>query len=348
MRRLILLMTIILFAALWHQIACVNLDTDDEDDEDDDQVDCQAACEMHFQCLDPDHRVFDSLSACISSCENMDAPFGICVYGSDGLDDCYDWRPFWAQCLQSSQGYLGNCDTEDIYYAMVWLFEDCYEMVGDGYVMYAEDVCESSSSDLIDCFMDCYDAADSCGGSYDPLFDCLALCLDDQDDDMDDDYTDDDYTDDDYDGACEDIVDEFFYECAYTLSDLNGGQLDDLGLMEWCELSRAYVSAPDGTASPFWNCLGSCSADSCDESCLNDCFMTSGDSGCALDVSKVYLCNIVLIFDESDYWIPEMDAADACDQDEARWACYGQCADQFCPAGIEQAIDCMLVCDSVK
>jgi hypothetical protein len=73
---------------------------------------------------------------------------------------------------------VGDCDTLEVYEAMGWLFEDCYELEdGDGNVMDADSVCENAGASMIGCYTDCYDAADECGGDPDPLFDCLDLCV---------------------------------------------------------------------------------------------------------------------------------------------------------------------------
>ena len=195
--------------------------------------------------------------------------------------------------------------------------------------------------------LNCVVNADSC--------DEIEACLgggddDDIDDDVDDDDVDDDDIDDDFDDdfdddidddmSCDGIVNEFFFECQITLSGMNGDQLDDLGLLEWCGLCEDFVS--DGKSdSPFWNCLGEASYDNCNQDAINDCFDPSGTGGCTNTVSDMYACGIVYVFESSNYWIPEMEMMDVCDLMGDDWDCIQACLDADCPQDVNGAIDCM-------
>ncbi len=344
MRRPITLITMLILAAICLHINCsAPSQSDGDESSEDESASCRAGCVMHNQCLDPDHWVFINQAECNTSCENDAGILGACVASCSYEEDCLSWKQCWAQCLQQDQSYMGNCETDYIYNAIAWMFEDCYIFQNDEGIIDANDICTFLPPELIDCFLDCYDAADECGGDPDPLFNCLLYCLGNYPDDD----SDDDITDDDSDGSCNDIVNEVFFECQITLSDLQGNQVDDLGLLEWCELSREYVSAAEGGASPFWKCLGLCVQFSCNLNCVNLCSGSLGISDCGQDVAKVYDCGVVLAFGETNYGIPEMDAAAVCEESEALWDCYGLCAGSFCPDNVSDAISCMAQCDNL-
>jgi hypothetical protein len=187
--------------------------------------------------------------------------------------------------------------------------------------------------------------------------------FDDDDDDDDDDATpgdddddvtppdddDDDTTDDDDDTApqgdtCADIGDGFYNICGYTLSDGDGVQQDEAGLVEWCGLSEGLYAKSD---SVFWNCLGTCVFDEfCDDACFDDCLAPAdpGGTDCGHTVNGIYNCDVIFLFTDSRLWIPELDMHNVCDLFEDDWACYQTCIDSECDGGASQGsdlIDCM-------
>ena len=119
-------------------------------------IDCFYACyDAAYECGGDPDPLFDCLEDCFSGDPDDDVD-----------DDDDDFNP------------VGDCDTQDVYEAMGWLFEDCYILEdAQGNIMDADAVCESAGANEIACFVDCYDDADECGGDPDPLFDCLADCL---------------------------------------------------------------------------------------------------------------------------------------------------------------------------
>ncbi len=166
--------------------------------------------------------------------------------------------------------FLGNCNTVDEYDAMVWMFEDCYDIEdSEGNLMDADAICTEASAQDIDCFYACYDAADACGGDFDPLFDCLEDCFSgDQDDDVDDD-DDDDFTPI---GDC-DTLDVYeamgwLFEDCYILEDAQGNIMDadavceSAGANEIACFMDCYDDADEcgGDPDPLFDCLVDCLA----------------------------------------------------------------------------------------
>jgi hypothetical protein len=178
-------------------------DNDDDNDGDDDDVDDDVDDDSFFGNCDTMYE-YDAIEWLFEDCYDMGDAESICTETSpqqiDCFVDCYDSfdecggdvDPMF-DCLEDCFDVnpdddfddddddfnpVGDCDTQDVYDAMGWLFEDCYELEdGGGNVMDADEVCESAGAGTIGCFMDCYDAANECGGDPDPLFDCLAGCL---------------------------------------------------------------------------------------------------------------------------------------------------------------------------
>ena len=164
---------------------------------------------------------------------------------------------------------------------------------------------------------------------------------DDDDDDNDDDSGGDD--DDDDSETCADIGDGFYNICGVTLSDGDGVQQGEAGLVEWCGLSEGLYAKSD---SVFWNCIGACVFDEfCDDGCLDDCLMPADPgTGCGHTVHGIYNCDTIFLFTDSRLWIPELDMHNVCDLFEDDWACYSTCVDSECDGGADQGanlIDCM-------
>jgi hypothetical protein len=167
----------------------------------------------------------------------------------------------------------------------------------------------------------------------------------DDDTEVDDDTEepDDDTEEPDDDMTCDEVVNEFFFECQISLSDMNGDQLDDLGLLEWCGISEDFVSGGK-TESPFWNCLGEASFDNCNQDAMDLCLDPAGAGGCTDTVDEIYACSITWVFTGDIYWIPEADMAATCDLLDWPWDCFQACADASCPDNTDDALACMAVC----
>jgi hypothetical protein len=161
--------------------------------------------------------------------------------------------------------------------------------------------------------------------------------VDDDDDDDDDDNDDDN---DDY--SCAGIADGMINTCQTTLLDLNGAQCDESMLTEWCELSEDLFGGLKSDA-PFWNCMGGCVyEDACDSDCFDGCLNPpSPGYGCADTVDAIYECGIVWVFNDTDYFIPEMDMQAACSSlTDWPWECYADCI----PGGCDNMLDCLNAC----
>jgi hypothetical protein len=252
-------------------------------------------------------------------------------------DDDDDWTDDDADDDDADDDQTGDCD--DFCEAI----RDCQlgHLIGINSMGDCINYCEDNvGSAKLNCVVN----ADSC----DDIEDCLSGGSDDDvdDDDVDDDLDDDDIDDDvdDDDMSCDGVVNEFFFECQITMSNLDGDQLDDLGLLEWCGLCEDFVSGGKSD-SPFWNCIGEASYDNCDENAMDDCFDPSGAGGCTNTVSDIYACDIMWVFTGGVYFIPEADMAAVCDLSDLDWACYQACADANCPNETEDALNCLMACD---
>ncbi len=153
---------------------------------------------------------------------------------------------------------------------------------------------------------------------------------------------------------CDAVGVESLDTCMTTLVDNNGVPQDSGGLTMWCELSEAQFPADFDLASPFWSCWAGCVFT---QDCADDCFDVCRNppdpgSGCGGIVHSIYACGLTFDFEEeSDYYIPEVDALALCDDWDKDWECYQDCLDASpCstpPTPLQQYVlrDCLDSCE---
>jgi len=150
---------------------------------------------------------------------------------------------------------------------------------------------------------------------------------DDDDDDTagDDDEDDDDAVDDD------DSNPVTSAGIAASLENIGHRYIPDLEFSweDWCNLAEAFFT--EKLRSPFFKCLTDyVFVADCDSASYDACNSPPdpGGAGCGHVTHGIYACGVVFVYDiESEYFIPEMDAMAACN-DQLRdwpWACFSDC-----------------------
>jgi hypothetical protein len=153
-------------------------------------------------------------------------------------------------------------------------------------------------------------------------------------------------------GQCVQIAQDVVQTCQITLKDIQGDQVGQAGMADWCTLSEEFFR--DAKASPFWSCMDNCAvAQSCDQTCFSGCLTPPDPSGtgCGHTVYQIYSCGVVFVYNNTNYWVPEMDEIAVCSTDTStNWLCYATCAtNNPCsnpptPAQAQALINCMNAC----
>jgi hypothetical protein len=167
----------------------------------------------------------------------------------------------------------------------------------------------------------------------------------DDDNDNDSAAPDDDEEDQHEPGTCEDVAHGMINICGTTLVDLEGNEVDEAGLADWCDLSDE-IDGGTTTRSHFWNCLDIyVSHEACDPEALTDCLDPPAPGTLCGDVMDgIYACGIVWVFEGNLYWIPEMDAQATCETWSSYttrlWECWAECLE----VGCDDLLDCLNTC----